>query len=64
MLQTVERSRPGCVRSRCLRRVAICSAAAFAYFPQLAFAGGPKFVAGTSYFDPGVVGQPVHWAGK
>ncbi len=27
------------------------------------FAGGPKFVAGTDYFDPGVVGQPIHWAG-
>jgi hypothetical protein len=29
---------------------------------HVAFAGGPKFVAGTDYFDPGVVGQPVHWA--
>jgi IPT/TIG domain len=27
-----------------------------------ALAGGPKYVAGTSYFNPGVVGQPVHWA--
>ena len=25
-------------------------------------AGGPKYVAGTTYFNPGVVGQPVHWA--
>jgi hypothetical protein len=25
-------------------------------------AGGPKYVAGTSYFNAGVVGQPVHWA--
>jgi len=31
--------------------------------PLFALAGGPKFVAGTNYFDPGVVGQPVHWAG-
>jgi hypothetical protein len=30
--------------------------------PALAVAGGPKFVAGTSYFNAGVVGQPVHWA--
>lgn len=30
--------------------------------PQAGFAGGPKFVAGTSYFDPGVEGEPVHWA--
>jgi hypothetical protein len=28
-----------------------------------AFAGGPKYVAGTSYFNPGVAGRPVHWAG-
>jgi hypothetical protein len=24
-------------------------------------AGGPKYVAGTSYFDPGVTGQPLTW---
>jgi len=27
-----------------------------------AVAGGPKYVAGASFFNPGVVGQPVHWA--
>jgi hypothetical protein len=27
------------------------------------WAGGPKYVAGTTYFNPAVVGQPVHWAG-
>jgi hypothetical protein len=27
-----------------------------------AVAGGPKYVAGVSYFDPAVVGQPIHWA--
>jgi hypothetical protein len=26
-------------------------------------AGGPKYVAGTSFFNPAVIGQPVHWAG-
>ena len=26
-------------------------------------AGGPKYIAGTAYFDAAVVGQPVHWAG-
>jgi len=30
--------------------------------PALAVAGGPKYIAGVSYFDPGVMGQPVHWA--
>jgi hypothetical protein len=27
-----------------------------------ALAGGPKYVAGVSYFNPAVVGQPIHWA--
>lgn len=31
--------------------------------PAGANAGGPKYVAGTSYFDSAVLGQPVHWAG-
>jgi hypothetical protein len=26
-------------------------------------AGGPKYIAGTSFFNPAVIGQPVHWAG-
>jgi len=30
--------------------------------PSLAaWAGGPKYVAGVTYFNAGVVGQPVHW---
>jgi hypothetical protein len=28
-----------------------------------AWAGGPKFIAGTTYFDPAVVGTPIHWSG-
>ncbi len=31
--------------------------------PACAIAGGPKYVAGTSFFNPAVIGQPVHWAG-
>ena len=31
--------------------------------PAVALAGGPKYVAGVSFFNPGVVGQPIHWAG-
>ena len=27
-----------------------------------AFAGGPKYIAGSSYFNAGVMGQPAHWA--
>src|SRR5215470_4611203 len=28
---------------------------------QTAFAGGPRWVAGSSYFNSAVKGQPVHW---
>jgi hypothetical protein len=31
--------------------------------PPPTMAGGPKYVAGVSYFNPAVVGQPVHWPG-
>jgi hypothetical protein len=31
--------------------------------PASAIAGGPKFVAGTNYFNPAVLGVPIHWAG-
>ncbi len=31
--------------------------------PAFAVAGGPKYIAGTSFFNPAVIGQPVHWAG-
>jgi hypothetical protein len=30
--------------------------------PVPLLAGGPKYVAGVSFFNPGVVGRPVHWA--
>jgi hypothetical protein len=30
--------------------------------PAVAVAGGPKYVAGVSFFDPGVLGRPIHWA--
>lgn len=32
----------------------------FTFARTAASAGGPKFIAGTKYFDPAVVGQPVH----
>ena len=31
--------------------------------PAAALAGGPKYVAGVSSFNPGVLGQPLHWSG-
>lgn len=30
--------------------------------PTVVLGGGPKYVAGTSFFNPAVLGQPVHWA--
>jgi IPT/TIG domain len=30
--------------------------------PAPVHAGGPKYVAGPTYFNPAVLGQPVHWA--
>ena len=36
---------------------------ALAFAPTALTAGGPGFVAGVSYFDPAVLGQPVHWSG-
>ncbi len=34
----------------------------FALLAHFAFAGGPRWVAGTSYFDPIRAGQPITWA--
>ena len=31
-------------------------------FATLARAGGPKYVAGSSYFNPSTVGQPLTWS--
>jgi len=31
--------------------------------PSTNWAGGPKYVAGVSFFNPAVLGQPLHWAG-
>src|ERR1035438_1419716 len=31
--------------------------------PWTVWAGGPKYVAGVSFFNPAAKGQPVYWAG-
>ncbi len=36
--------------------------ALLALAPAGAAGGGPKYVAGSSFFDPAVLGQPIHWA--
>ena len=33
------------------------------FAPTTALAGGPKYVAGVSYFNSAVMGQPVIWPG-
>jgi len=54
-LEVVRRPRRGW-----LTRAAAVSLLALA--PGVAFAGGPKYVAGTTFFNPAVVGQPVVWS--
>jgi hypothetical protein len=49
------------VRRSLLRLVV--SLLALALAPAVSRAGGPKYIAGASYFDPAVLGQPVHWSG-
>lgn len=43
-----------------LLRLALTVAIVFV-FALLSRAGGPKCVAGTSYFDPTMTGQPLVW---
>ncbi|MGA9062224.1 MAG: IPT/TIG domain-containing protein [Terracidiphilus sp.] len=31
--------------------------------PSSTYAGGPKYIAGTAFFNPAVLGVPIHWAG-
>ncbi len=33
----------------------------FLLAPCMLFAGGPKYVAGSTYFNSGLMGQPIHW---
>ncbi len=47
----------------CPHRNAAVLASILLFAPSHALAGGPKYVAGISNFNPGVLGQPVHWAG-
>ncbi|MDR3739212.1 MAG: hypothetical protein P4L40_09345 [Terracidiphilus sp.] len=42
---------------------ALYTTAAFALAPVALLAGGPRSIAGTTFFDPAVFGQPLHWRG-
>ncbi len=55
------------LRSRQPQQSLFCLKAAAAWLAlalagPFAWAGGPKYVAGSSYFNPGAVGMPIHWA--
>jgi hypothetical protein len=53
-------SAPAHLRAASARIFALCL---MLLAPAAAFAGGPKYVAGASYFNPGVLGAPIHWSG-
>jgi hypothetical protein len=36
--------------------------AALIFLPSAALAGGPKYVAGTTYFNSGTAGTPLNWS--
>ena len=44
------------------RRLSVLALALLALAATPLHAGGPKYVAGTTFFNPGVLGQPIHWA--
>jgi hypothetical protein len=46
-----------------LHRRAALPLALLLLLPAWAVAGGPNYVAGISFFNPAVVGQPIHWTG-
>ena len=60
---------PACARSassnrRVFDRLPLCLLGFFLLFaPSTLLAGGPKYIAGITYFNPGVLGVPVHWSG-
>jgi len=44
------------------RQLRVPALALLLLVPAIALAGGPKYVAGVSSFNPGVLGQPLHWS--
>src|SRR5208282_4294781 len=51
------------LHSSILRRLVIVLLATILVLAPAAHAGGPKYVAGVSFFNPAVLGQPIHWPG-
>lgn len=50
-------------RSQRFILMAFLDAGVLAVSPARMQAGGPKYVAGATYFNLAVLGQPVHWSG-
>lgn len=48
--------------TRLLNRASKFIALAIALSASAAYAGGPRYVAGTTYFDPAALGKPIVWA--
>jgi len=42
--------------------LSICALILLALAPLPARAGGPRLIAGTTFFNPSATGQPIHWA--
>jgi hypothetical protein len=51
---------PACTARPFLSRLAV-ACGIILFFAMLSQAGGPQYVAGTSYFDPAVAGTPLVW---
>ncbi len=45
-----------------VRSIALAAFALLFASPVTILAGGPKYIAGTTYFNPAAVGTPAHWA--
>ncbi len=48
---------------RTLCRAAVLLSVLLALTPLATVAGGPKFIAGSTYFDPAMMGEPIRWSG-
>ena len=49
-------------RSNLRRLVVGLSGLVLLFAPAFALPGGPKYVAGSSFFNPAVLGQPIRWS--
>lgn len=48
---------------RCASLLRRCALPLLALLAPLGYAGGPKYIAGSTYFNPASMGSPLHWSG-